>query len=148
MKLTIREVAAIKRNAQNVAAYVIKKQKIEAQVAELKAEYDKVCATIKGYDAGTLALTEGKYLSEDLITRVVESTGKTDANGRDIKVTKYVPKAGVLVLDEDGKGYTVVDADLNPEYKQGQAPVEEQSPEVPMNEAPAAESFDPTFGAE
>lgn len=109
MKLTIREVAAIKRNAQNVASYVTKKAKIIEKVKELEAEYKEVCAIIEGIDAGTRAITKGKYMSEDLITKVVESTGKLDANGKEIKVTKYMPKNGILVLDEDGKGYTVIE---------------------------------------
>lgn len=113
MRLTIREVAAIKRNAQNVASYIAKKNSILEKVEKLKAEYDSVCNVIEGIDAGTLALTGGKYLSEDLVTRVVESTGKTDANGREIKITKYVPKEGVLVLDVEGRFYNIIEKEAD-----------------------------------
>lgn len=109
MKLTIREVAAIKRNAQNVAAYIARKNKIAEKVAELKKEYDAICSTIEGFEAGTRAMTGGRFVSEDLVVKVVEGTGKQDANGKEIKITKYVPREGVLVLDEDGKAYTIAE---------------------------------------
>mgnify|MGYP004631828623 CR=1 FL=1 len=106
--LTVRQLAAVKRNAQNVASLVVKKNKLAEKVADLKNEWDAIVAQIDAYEAGTKAITGG-YTSEQLVDRVIEATGKTDASGREIKITKYLPKEGVLVYDEEHKVYTIVE---------------------------------------
>lgn len=106
-KLTIRQVAAIKRNAQNVAPLVSKKQRILEKVQELREEYASLEEQISAIDAGTKVISGG-YSSEQLITKVVKPTGKLDDKGKEIKVTTFVPNPSILQLDEEGKSYNII----------------------------------------
>lgn len=86
-----REIAQLKRTAQNVAPMVAKKNKLKAKIAEMEAEIALVQMQIDAWEGATKAMTGG-YTTEDLIDRVVENTGKQDKDGKDIKVTKFVLK--------------------------------------------------------
>ena len=102
--LTIRQMATVKRVAQNVNPLVVKKNKIAAKIAELNAEYNALTEEIEGHEMGIKSLTGG-YVSEDLVVKKVEDTGKVDKDGKPIKVTKYEPKDGVVVFNEEANVY-------------------------------------------
>ena len=55
---------------------------------------------------GVKALTGG-LTSEDLVVKKVEDTGKVDKDGKPVKVTKYEPKAGVVVFNEETNVYEI-----------------------------------------
>jgi len=101
----------LKRTAQNNYPLNQKLAKIAKQMQELEDEKTVIEAQIKGFEMGVIALTGG-YTSSDLIDRVVlpavneDGTQKVDKDGRALTITKYVPKAGVLVENGDG-GYTI-----------------------------------------
>lgn len=109
--LNSRQVAVLKRTAQNNYPLNQKLAKIAKQMQELEDEKTVIEAQIKGFEMGVIALTGG-YTSSDLIDRVVlpavneDGTQKVDKDGRALTITKYVPKAGVLVENGDG-GYTI-----------------------------------------
>lgn len=98
--LTVRQMATIKRVAQNVNPLVIKKNKIAAKIEELKAEYDSLNEEIEGHEMGIKALTGG-LISEYLVVKKVEDTGKVDKNGAPIKVTKYEPREGIVTFNTE-----------------------------------------------
>ena len=102
--LTIRQMATVKRVAQNVNPLVVKKNKIAAKIDELNAEYNALTEEIEGHEMGIKSLTGG-YVSEDLVVKKVEDTGKVDKDGKPIKVTKYEPKDGVVVFNEEANVY-------------------------------------------
>ena len=102
--LTIRQMATVKRVAQNVNPLVVKKNKIAAKISELNAEYNALTEEIEGHEMGIKSLTGG-YVSEDLVVKKVEDTGKVDKDGKPIKVTKYEPKDGVVVFNEEANVY-------------------------------------------
>ena len=77
-QLSKREIAQLKRTAQNVAPLVTKKYKILEKAEMLKKEYDSIEAQISAWETATKEMTGG-YTSEQLIKRVVENN-----------VTKYV----------------------------------------------------------
>lgn len=104
--LTTRQLASVKRIAQNVNPLVIKKNKIIAKIDKLNEEFNALNAEIEGHEMGVKALTGG-FTSEDLITKRMEETGKFDTNGNPIKVTKYEPKEGVVVFSEDSNIYEI-----------------------------------------
>lgn len=112
--LTIRQFATIKRVAQNVNPLVVKKNKIAAQIDKLNAEYDALTEEIEGHEMGIKALTGG-FISEDLVVKRVEDTGKTDKDGKPIKVTKYEPKEGVVVFNEEANVYEIHAEEPEPE---------------------------------
>ena len=104
--LTVRQMASIKRVAQNVNPLVVKKNKIAAKISELNEEYNVINEEIEGHEMGVKALTGG-LISEDLVVKKVEDTGKVDKEGKPIKVTKYEPKAGVVTYNEEQNVYEI-----------------------------------------
>ena len=104
--LSVRQFAGIKRIAQNVNPLVVKKNKIAAKIDELNAEYNALVEEIEGHEMGVKALTGG-LTSEDLVVKKVEDTGKVDKEGKPIKVTKYEPKAGVVIYNEEQNVYEI-----------------------------------------
>ena len=113
--LTVRQFAGVKRIAQNVNPLVVKKNKIAAKIDELNREYNSLSEEIEGHEMGVKALTGG-LTSEDLVVKKVEDTGKVDKNGCPIRATKYEPKAGVVVFNEEANVYEIhVGEDVVPE---------------------------------
>lgn len=114
--LSVRQFATVKRVAQNVNPLVVKKNKIAAKINELNAEYNALTEEIEGHEMGIKALTGG-FISEDLVVKRVEDTGKVDKDGKPIKVTKYEPKEGVVVFNEEANVYEIhaEEPELEPE---------------------------------
>lgn len=112
--LSIRQMATVKRVAQNVNPLVVKKNKIAAKINELNAEYNALTDEIEGHEMGIKALTGG-LISEDLVIKKVEDTGKVDKDGKPIKVTKYEPKEGVVVFNEEANVYEIHTEEPEPE---------------------------------
>ena len=104
--LTVRQFETVKRVEQNVNPLVVKKNKISAKIDELDAEYNALTEEIDGHEMGVKALTGG-LTSEDLVVKKVEDTGKVDKDGKPVKVTKYEPKAGVVVFNEEANVYEI-----------------------------------------
>ena len=104
--LTVRQMAAVKRVAQNVNYAVTKKNKVAAKIYELNTEYNTLVDEIEGHEAGIKAITGG-LTSEDLLVKKVIDTGKVDKDGRPIKATKYEPKEGVVIYNEETKVYEI-----------------------------------------
>lgn len=102
--LTVRQMAAIKRVAMNVNPLVVKKNKIAAKISELNKEYNDLTEEIQGYEMGVMKLTDG-LMSEDIVTKKVEDTGKVDKDGKPIKKTVYEPKEGVLTFNAEANAY-------------------------------------------
>lgn len=112
--LTVRQFATIKRVAQNVNPLVVEKSKIAAKISELNAKYNAKTEEIEGHEMGIKALTGG-FTSEDLVVKKVEDTGKVSKDGKPIKVTKYEPKAGVVVFNEEANVYEIHAEEPEPE---------------------------------
>lgn len=105
--ISIRQMAAVKRVAQNVNFAVNKRNKIAEQISKLNEEYNALTEEIEGHESGILKLTG--HTSEELVVKVVETTGKVDKGGRPVKVTKYEPREGVMVFNEETKVYEIHD---------------------------------------
>lgn len=99
--LTFRQVAALKRTAQNNYPNVAKVEKLQAKIGELQEEIDILNTQIAGAEMGSRAMTGG-YSSFQLIDREVISTGKFDKEGRELKQTRYIPRVGALKLNDNG----------------------------------------------
>lgn len=85
------EIATIKRTAQSVNPMVSRKAKIREQIDELQAEYEQLDAMQAQYEASIKTMTGG-YTTEDLVDKIIETTGAMDRNGKPVKITKYVLK--------------------------------------------------------
>ena len=98
MKLTDlnqRELTQIKRIAQNVDADYQKVCKLDAQIAKLTRERNELQESINEMEAPVIRMTGG-YKSTDVYTKTIipqfndNGTPKTDKEGRQLKVTKYM----------------------------------------------------------
>lgn len=118
-KLTIRQVAQLKRTAQNVYPLVSKKNKLIEQMNLMNAEIASINAQIDAWEYATKEMTEG-FTSEDLITRKIicltneDGTPKVDKNGQQMKVTKYEPKEDVLSFNEEENVYEIISNNEKP----------------------------------
>lgn len=104
--LTVRQFASVKRIAQNVNPLIVKRGRIAAKIFELNAEYNALTEEIEGHEMGIKTLTGG-LTSSCLVIKKVEDTGKVDKDGKPVKVTKYEPKAGVVVFNEEANVYEI-----------------------------------------
>ena len=91
--LNARELAQIKRIAQNVDADYQSVCKLNEKIKELIAERDSLQKSIDEMEAPVIRKTGFK--STDIFTKVIipqmneDGTAKVDKNGRPVKVTKY-----------------------------------------------------------
>lgn len=106
-ELTVRQMASIKRVAQNVNPLVAKRGKIESKLDELRKEYESVCNEINGHEMGVMSLTGG-FTSEYLVEKRIEDTGKIDKEGKPIKVTKYEPRTSAVRFNQEKNVYEVL----------------------------------------
>ena len=94
--LNARELAQVKRIAQNVDADFQSVCKLNEKIKELTAQRDSLQQGIDEMEAPVIRKTGFK--STDIYTKVIvpqmneDGTAKVDKNGRPIKVTKYVLK--------------------------------------------------------
>lgn len=109
-RISTRELAAVKRTAMNVAPIVAKKNKAKAMIEKWTEEYNIQEAALAGYESGLMA--QLGLRTEQVVTKVVENTGKLDKNGKEIKQTKYVLTDNVR-YDSDKNEYIVIIPDEN-----------------------------------
>jgi len=87
-RISTRELAAVKYTAKIVAPIVAKKNKAKAMIDKWTKEYNTQKTALEGYESGLIA--QLGLRTEQVVTRVIEPTGKFDKNGKEVKQTKYV----------------------------------------------------------
>ena len=101
--LNNRELAQVKRIAQNVDADYQKVGKLNEKIAELTKERDELQQGIDEMEAPVIRKTGG-FKSTDIYEKTIvpqfneNGTPKTDKDGRQLKVTKYVLRYGDSIL--------------------------------------------------
>lgn len=119
--LNNRELAQVKRIAQNVDADYQKVCKLNEKIAELTKERDSLQQGIDEQEAPVIRKTGG-YKSTDIFVKTIvpqfheNGTPKTDKDGRQIKVTKYVLRYGdsiipVAPVNEEGQSEIITPAE-------------------------------------
>lgn len=81
-------VASLKRTAQNVYPLVRQRNKLQQQIKEAEDELHSINVQLDAYQAPIKEQTGG-YTTDDLISREVIDTSKTDKNGKPVKQTVY-----------------------------------------------------------
>lgn len=112
IELSTRKWATIKKTAQIVQPNVAKKQRLEAQIADLQNQLAEANAAIAEWDGAIVRMTG--YSSEQLIKRVVEPSGKTDANGKPLTITKWVPTE-LVSFNAETNTYVIADMPVTPD---------------------------------
>lgn len=64
---------------------------MQAEIAEREKELESIQIQLDTYETPIKEATGG-YTTEDLVTRIVEDTGKVDKSGKPIKLTKWALK--------------------------------------------------------
>lgn len=124
------EIATIKRTAQNVNPMVSRKAKIKEQINALQAEYEQLDTMQEQYEASIKTMTGG-YSAEDLVEKVIETTGAVDKNGKPVKVTKYVlkyPETVIPSVENSAENVTTSEVDTT-------SVSETELPETELNES-------------
>lgn len=129
-RISTRELAAIKRIAMNVNPLVVKKNKAKEKIDQWTKEHEALDRDIKAYESGIIS--QLGLRTEQVVTKVVEPTGKTDKNGKEVKQTKYVINPNVRFDSETGEYVVTVKDEANNES----APVAEGDMEVAPVEQP------------
>ena len=107
------EIATIKRTAQSVNPMVSRKAKIKEQINALQAEYEQLDTMQEQYEASIKTMTGG-YSTEDLVEKIIETTGAVDKNDKPVKITKYVlkyPETVIPVAAEENEDTTATEVD-------------------------------------
>ena len=112
IELSTRKWATIKKTAQIVQPNVAKKQRLEAQIADLQNQLAEANAAIAEWDGAIVRMTG--YSSEQLIKRVVESSGKVDANGKPLTTTKWIPTE-LVSFNAENNTYVIADIPVTPD---------------------------------
>ena len=126
IELSTRKWATIKKTAQIVQPNVAKKQRLEAQIVNLQNQLAEANAAIAEWDGAIVRMTG--YSSEQLIKRVVEPSGKVDANGKPLTITKWVPTE-IVSFNEETNTYVIADTPAAGECEAA-APAGDAAPEV------------------
>ena len=111
------EIAAIKRTAASVNKYVERKKKLLAQQDSINAELESISTMLNTWEEPIKQMTGG-YTTEDLVTKHVITTDKSQA----IKFELKYPETVVPYDDVDDVNFE------NPEVTDTEVPADKQIP--------------------
>ena len=146
------EISVIKSTAKNVAPFVIKRDRVNVQIAEVKEKMQKLLEEKlqklelekKAYQDiidsmnGTVKQITGGYTTEDLVVVTKEGTGQMGETGKEIMRTVYNLKYPETVVPPTTEGAAGSDYDIDAQNLQVAAP-EEMPEELAQEQAEVAE---------
>ena len=104
----MRQMATIKRVAQNVNPLIVKKSKLISKIDELEDELTRINNEIDCHEMGIKSLTGG-LSSNEIVLKHIEDTDKIDSKGQPVKVVSYRPNFDVVRFDEEKRVYIIED---------------------------------------
>ena len=107
-RISYQQFQSVKSVAKAIDPIVRKKEAMERKLMEMKEEYMGYKAQIDALEAGIVNII-GFHVT-DLVKKVIEPTGKTDANGKALMQTKYLP-TNMVTYDEQHKQYVITTPD-------------------------------------
>jgi len=120
-RISTTQLRVAKRVASIVAGNLAKRKKAEQQIKKWTDEFNRQENIILNYEAGLMA--DVGLRSEQIVTRVIEPTGKLDKNGKELKQTKYIINDNVR-FDSDTKEYVVT---INDDGDKEVAPIKDEN---------------------
>ena len=96
------EFQSVKRVAQACNPLKVKRDKVQAKIEALQAEYNAYDTQISALEAGIKSIIG--FRTEELVKKII--VPGTDKNGKEIKTTKYVP-TDIVTYDKDKKQYVI-----------------------------------------
>lgn len=101
------EFQSVKRVAQACNPLKVKRDKVQAKIEALQAEYNAYDTQISALEAGIKSIIG--FRTEELVKKII--VPGTDKNGKEIKTTKYVP-TDIVTYDKDKKQYVITTPDI------------------------------------
>ena len=128
-RISYSQFQSVKSVAKACDPIMIKRDRLKEKINALQIEYDSLNGQISALEAGILQII-GFHVS-DLVKKVAESS--QDKNGKEYKVTKYVP-TDIVSYDNKHKQYiiTVPDA-VNASADECEDPVTPETEEATEN---------------
>lgn len=102
------EFQSVKRVAQACNPLKVKRDKVQAKIEALQAEYNAYDTQISALEAGIKSIIG--FRTEELVKKII--VPGTDKNGKEIKTTKYVP-TDIVTYDKDKKQYVITVPDAS-----------------------------------
>jgi hypothetical protein len=102
------EFQSVKRVAQACNPLKVKRDKVQAKIEALQAEYNAYDTQISALEAGIKSIIG--FRTEELVKKII--VPGTDKNGKEIKTTKYVP-TDIVTYDKDKKQYVITIPDAS-----------------------------------
>ena len=93
---------SVKRVAQAVNPLVMKRDKLVKKIEALQAEYNDYDAQVATLESGIKQVIG--FRVQDLVKKVIEPA--TDKNGKEVKVTKYIP-TDIVTYDKEKHQYVI-----------------------------------------
>lgn len=109
-RISVTEYRAAVNIAKACSPITTKRESIKAKIAKLQEEYDSYDAQIQAFEQGIKTLTG--FRVEEIVKKVVETTGTDAKTGKPIKTTKYIP-TNIVKFDETTKQYVITAPDEN-----------------------------------
>ena len=103
-RISISEFRSAVRVAQACNPLMVKRNKVRAKIEALAKEYKDYDTQIQALEAGIAQIMGVRV--EQIVKKVIEPTGKTDATGRPLMQTKYLP-TNLVSYDETHKQYVI-----------------------------------------
>jgi hypothetical protein len=126
-RISYSQFQSVKSVAKACDPLMVKRNKLKAKLDALQLEYDSLNSQVSALEAGILQII-GFHVDE-LVKKVIETS--QDKNGKEVKVTKYVP-TDMVTYDKDNKQYVIsVPEEISEDNTcTGSAPSEEVTSEV------------------
>ena len=118
-RISYSQFQSVKSVAKACDPLMVKKNKLKAKLDAIYEEYNNLSDQVSALEAGILKIIG--FHVDDLVKKVIETS--QDKNGKEVKVTKYLPTE-IVSYDKNNKQYIISVPDEKPSESQETTEVE------------------------
>lgn len=118
-RISYSQFQSVKSVAKACDPLMVKKNKLKAKLDAIYEEYNNLSDQVSALEAGILKIIG--FHVDDLVKKVIETS--QDKNGKEVKVTKYLPTE-IVSYDKNNKQYIISVPDEKPSEPQETTEVE------------------------
>lgn len=112
-RISYSQFQSVKSVAKACDPLMVKKNKLKAKLDAIYEEYNNLSDQVSALEAGILKIIG--FHVDDLVKKVIETS--QDKNGKEVKVTKYLPTE-IVSYDKNNKQYIISVPDEKPSEPQ------------------------------
>lgn len=112
-RISYSQFQSVKSVAKACDPLMVKKNKLKAKLDAIYEEYNNLSDQVSALEAGILKIIG--FHVDDLVKKVIETS--QDKNGKEVKVTKYLPTE-IVSYDKNNKQYIISVPDEKPSESQ------------------------------